>query len=410
MSESTSPSSACVAGADHIRGLAGQHNCRVTHICDVNTAVTGGAATLVERGQMGVTPTVVQDLRRIMDNREIHAVTIATPNHWHSLAAIWAMQAGKHVYVEKPVSHNIWEGRRMVEAAGIQQDLPGGHANPQPARHPRSDSVHPRRAILAAHRRPRPLLQTPRHHRPHRRRSASPPPWIITSGAAPPPTAPLATALRHRPLRLALDLGLRQRRSRQSGHPSNGRRPLGPGQIELPRTCISVGGRFGYVDDGETPNTQIAVIDYGNAELIFEVRGLPTHNYRGASVGNVFHCTDGYVVFTSYTDAVAFNNDNREIRRFSGSGDHSATSSAPSAPADAQTSRGKSRRASLSALRHLANISYRLGRNVAFDRRDGVLGTGRDAGETLTRMVDHLRGDQDRARSDDADRRPAPHR
>ena len=188
------------------------------------------------------------------------------------------MQAGKHVYVEKPVSHNIWEGRRLVEACpAYQQDLPGGHAKPQPAGHPRSDRVHPRRQARQDQRRPRPLLQTPRHHRQAPTAISRPPaPWITTSGAAPPPIGRHRTAQRHRPLRLALDLGVRQRRSRQPGHPPDGRRPLGPGQERTARTCVSVGGRFGYVDDGETANTQISVMDYGNTELIFEVRGLPT--------------------------------------------------------------------------------------------------------------------------------------
>src|SRR5262249_14950757 len=103
-------------GRSHVSGYAGRHNCVVTHLCDVDTAVVGPAVQLAMKGQ-GSEPRVVQDLRRIMDDKTIHAVSIATPNHWHALAAIWAMQAGKHVYVEKPVSHNIWEGRRIVEAS-----------------------------------------------------------------------------------------------------------------------------------------------------------------------------------------------------------------------------------------------------------------------------------------------------
>ena len=62
-------------------------------------------------------PGFVQDLRRVLDDKDVDAVVIATPNHWHALATIWALQAGKHVYVEKPASHTIWEGRRMVDAA-----------------------------------------------------------------------------------------------------------------------------------------------------------------------------------------------------------------------------------------------------------------------------------------------------
>ena len=109
-------------GRDHLDGMAGRHNCVVTHVCDVDTATQNVPAvaaklTAIAARQGGVRPEFVQDLRRIMDNPNIQLVTIATPNHWHSLAAIWALAAGKHVYVEKPVSHNIWEGRRLVEAS-----------------------------------------------------------------------------------------------------------------------------------------------------------------------------------------------------------------------------------------------------------------------------------------------------
>src|SRR5712692_7839658 len=62
-------------------------------------------------------PGFAQDLRRVLDDKDIDAVVIAAPNHWHALATIWALQAGEHVYVEKPSSHTVWEGRRMVEAA-----------------------------------------------------------------------------------------------------------------------------------------------------------------------------------------------------------------------------------------------------------------------------------------------------
>src|SRR5437879_8334263 len=105
-------------GRDHINGLAGRFNCRITHVCDPDTAQFQGAITAIRGRQEGAPDAVgVQDLRRIFDNRDIHAVTIATPNHWHSLAAIWAMQAGKDVYVETPVSHNVSEGRRDVQVA-----------------------------------------------------------------------------------------------------------------------------------------------------------------------------------------------------------------------------------------------------------------------------------------------------
>ena len=86
-------------------------------VCDVDTQYLEPSREQVAEKQEGNKPDAVQDLRKIFDDPEIDAVAMATPNHWHALGSIWACQAGKHVYVEKPSSHNIWEGRRMVEAA-----------------------------------------------------------------------------------------------------------------------------------------------------------------------------------------------------------------------------------------------------------------------------------------------------
>src|SRR5262249_12024353 len=96
----------------------------------------------------------------------------------------------------------------------------------------------------------------------------------------------------------------------------------GLGKMELPNSVISVGGRFGSVDDGQTANTQICVFDYGDSQLIFEVRGLATASFKGAKVGNIYHCEDGYMVVPNYTSATAYSKDGKEIQRFSSGGDH----------------------------------------------------------------------------------------
>src|SRR5262249_27766373 len=91
---------------------------------------------------------------------------------------------------------------------------------------------------------------------------------------------------------------------------------------EFPRSVISIGGRFGYVDDGETANTQICVFDYGDSQLIFEVRGLKTDGLRGCSVGNIFHCEKGYMVCPNYESGVAYDLDGKQIEKFNAKGDH----------------------------------------------------------------------------------------
>ena len=116
-------------------GQAGRTT-KITHIVDVDSKRAGSNAESIGKNQDGMVPKVIDDVRRVLDDKTVDIITIATPNHWHSLPAIWAMQAGKDVYVEKPVSHNVSEGRRVVEAARkYEQDLPDRHAMPQQSRH-----------------------------------------------------------------------------------------------------------------------------------------------------------------------------------------------------------------------------------------------------------------------------------
>src|SRR5262249_45673459 len=103
-------------GMSHVGGFANRNNCIITTICDADTGVIDPAMKAIERAQ-GHAPNFEQDIRRVVEDKNIDIVSIATPNHWHALAAIWAMQNGKDVYVEKPVSHNVSEGRRIVEVA-----------------------------------------------------------------------------------------------------------------------------------------------------------------------------------------------------------------------------------------------------------------------------------------------------
>ncbi len=383
-------------GRGHVQGYAGRHNCRVTHICDVDLSpeIVGRAAELARRAQ-GVAPEVVQDLRRIMDNPDIHVVSIATPNHWHALAAIWALRAGKDVYVEKPVSHNVSEGRRIVEFArhhnricqtgtqirsmpGIRQAMEFLHSSQlgrvQVARglcYKRRDTIG--RVGPAGGTIPTTIDYNlwcgpaPRHERLPRERLHYDWHWLWETGNG--------------------DLG------NQGIHQMDVAR-WGLGKAELARSAVSAGGRYGYIDDGQTANTQVCVFDYGDAELIFEVRGLPTPAYRGAMVGNVFHCTDGYLVCTTYQRAAAYRPDGELIRSFDGNGDHfgnfiSAVRSRRREDLHADILEGHLS----SALCHLANISFRLGTVVPFDRRAGVLGDDPQANETLNRTAEHLGSD-----------------
>ena len=103
-------------GMSHVAGFAGKNNCEVATICDCDEAVVKRAIGAVEKAQK-TAPKFERDIRKVMEDKSIDIVSIATPNHWHALAAVWAMRAGKHVYCEKPATHNVHEGRLMVQAS-----------------------------------------------------------------------------------------------------------------------------------------------------------------------------------------------------------------------------------------------------------------------------------------------------
>lgn len=381
-------------GREHIQGLAGRNNCVVTHVCDVDSSVpenreVANTLNAAEKAQ-GVRPQYVQDLRRIMDNNTIQAVSIATPNHWHALAAIWAMQAGKHVYVEKPVSHNIWEGRRIVEAARHYNKICQTGTQVRSMRGSIDAIEFLKTGKLGRLELARGLCYKRRASiGRHEGEVAIPASVNYDIWCGPAPRRPLNRLRLHYDWHWQWDYGNGDL-GNQGIHQMDVAR-WGLGKDELCRSAISIGGRFGYTDDGETANTQVCYFDYADAPLIFEVRGLPTPDYRGAGVGNVFHCTDGYLVFTGYDRAVAYDRDGGVLQRFSGGGDHFANFLAA-----VRSNRRQDLKADIaeghlsSALCHLANISYRLGRNVPMQPRSDVFQNNAAARETQTRMEEHL--------------------
>ncbi len=165
----------------------------------------------------------------------------------------------------------------------------------------------------------------------------------------------------------------------------------------LPRSVISLGGRFGYTDQGETPNTQVTFMDFGDTKMIFEVRGLRTQPLHGAAVGNLFHCEEGTVISPTQfipkgkTTPEPLPRADRNTPRGPGGTDHfrnfvEAVRTKRRADLNANILEGHFS----SALCHLGNISYRLGQNVPASRRNNPLGDNADARETLQRMEEHL--------------------
>ena len=150
----------------------------------------------------------------------------------------------------------------------------------------------------------RPVLQAPPQHRQGQRRQPIPATVDYDLWCGPARSTPLKRRKLHYDWHWIWDYGNGDL-GNQGIHEMDKAR-WGLGKNELCRAVLSVGGRFGYIDDGETANTQICLFDYGDSELIFEVRGLPTRHLRGASVGNIFYCANGYMVVPNYTSATAY--------------------------------------------------------------------------------------------------------
>jgi len=383
-------------GRDHIHGLAGRYNCRVTHLCDADSSTAAAAIAYTQKQQGGAAPTFVQDLRRIMENRDIHIVTIATPNHWHALAAIWAMQAGKDVYVEKPVSHNVSEGRRIVEVARRLNKICQAGTQIRSSRNVLAAIEHVRAGKLGKLRVARGLCYKRRQSIGRVNGNGTVPQTIdYNLWCGPAPQRPPRRERVHYDWHWQWDYGNGDL-GNQGIHQVDVAR-WGLGVNQLCRSVLSVGGRFGYVDDGETANTQISVLDYENAPLLFEVRGLVTKPYRGASVGNIFHCADGYLVIPSYNGAIAFDTQGKELQRFNAPKDDAGAQHYANFVQAVRSRRREDLKGDIleghlsSALCHLANISYRLGQAQAMVPRNAkIFGNDQVATDTLISMEEHL--------------------
>jgi len=303
------------------------------------------------------------------------------------------MQAGKDVYCEKPASHNVHEGRLMVEAARKNKRICQVGTQSRSTDGMRAAIEHIHRgwigkvnlAYATCYKR-RPSIGKVDH--------PTPPPKTIDYDlwCGPAPKLPVMRKSLHYDWHWIWaygngDLG------NQGVHEMDKAR-WGLGKAELPKSVVSVGGRFGYVDDGETANTQLALFDYGDSHLIFEVRGLDTKDYKGAKVGNIWFGERGYVVCPSYSSGKAFDLDGHLVAEFSGGGDEGhfgnfvkAVRSRKVTDLNCDVAEGHLS----AALCHLANISYRLGHETPFDTDIKAFGDDKDANEALARMKEHLK-------------------
>ena len=236
-------------------------------------------------------PKCTKDVREALDDKNLDAISIATPNHWHALMTIWACQAGKDVYVEKPCSHNVFEGRKAVEAArkykrivqhGTQSRSSGSWA--KLAAIARSGKLG---KLLVSHgiaSKPRSGLK---HHDPE------PPPENIDFNLwlGPAPMQPFHKNIVPYNWHWYWDFGNGEI-GNQGVHQMDIARWLIP-DATLPTAVFSLGGRFAWNDQGQTPNTQLTVFEFGESLLVFENCNLTRKSRR---VGNDAYFEAGKVV------------------------------------------------------------------------------------------------------------------
>jgi predicted dehydrogenase len=258
-------------GAGHISELLGLKGVRLVALCDVDPQVLARGVEMAAKKDVKVE--TYSDVRKLLESKEIDAVTTATPNHWHSLIGVWACQAGKDAYVEKPISHNVWEGRQLVRAARKHGRVVQGGTQSRSSAGIREAVQWVQGGNLGKIRAVYGLCYKPRQSI-----------GKVGTGEIP---AGLDYNLWTGPARME---PLKRRRLHYDWHwvYNTGNGDMGNqgihqmdvarwflGVKELSPRVISVGGRLGYEDDGETPNTQVVYHDYDAAPLIFETRGLP---------------------------------------------------------------------------------------------------------------------------------------
>jgi predicted dehydrogenase len=401
---------------------------QVAALCDVDSSVLNGKKGIGQFEGEKIVPTGYTDIRKLLENKDIDAVSIATPNHWHALAAIWSIQAGKDVYVEKPVSHNVWEGRQIVNAARKYNKIVQTGTQSRSSRTGIFEAVkwvqagnlgkiklarglcYKRRASIGKTEGPQKISDTIDYDL-----------WC-----GPSPKDDLRRAKLHYDWHWQWNYGNGDLGNQGIHQMDIARWFLG--DMELSPRVWSVGGRLGYEDDGQTANTQIIYHDYEKAPLIFEVRGLPAGGANksmdklmqtsdgvkfqpkprkedknakkdpddagivdGAGVGVIIECEGGSIVVPNYGSAVAFDKEGKEIKGWKGSEDHfknfiNACRSRRKEDLNADILEGHLS----SGLCHTGNISYRLGKKekpeVILEKIKG----DKFADESFTRMVDHL--------------------
>ena len=374
-------------GQGHIGEFAGMDKVQVTHLIDPDSRLfESRSAKVKEKG--GNTPKCFQDIRKALEDKELDAVSVATCNHWHSLITVWACQAGKDVYVEKPCSHNVFEGRQCVEAAR-KHDRVVQHGTQS-----RSDGNWAKQVAAIASGKYGKLLVSKGYCCKSRwsigfKEIKDPPKELdFNLWLGPAPEQPYHENLVHYNWHWFWDTGNGDM-GNQGVHQMDIARWAIPGGT-LPKSVVSMGGRWvntpDFKDQGETPNMELCVYDYGETLLVFETRGL-VGKYKEFpfKVDNEFYLEEGNIIGGKFypkgkDKAEPLADVEHTVHGGGPFGNFiNCVRSRKREELNAEIEQGHLS----SALCHLGNISYRLGQQVPFSNQAEVFGDNEQVQHSL---------------------------
>jgi predicted dehydrogenase len=364
-------------GKDHMDAFSRVPNVELAGLCDVDDTVLNK-----RRSEAGGSPRTFTDVRRLLEDQSIDAISIATPNHWHALMAIWACQAGKDVYVEKPCSHNMWEGRQLVRAAQKYSRIVQHGTQSRSARALIEAINHLHGGTFGDIYLARGLCFKRRDT--IGRAPSEPVPkgvdYDLWTGPA--PLKPFTRNRFHYNWHWIWDTGNGDLGNQGIHQVDDARWGLG---VAFPNRVSAVGGHFMFDDDQETPNTLNCVFEFnqpnGRRKMMeFEVRHWITNDEagirgglfnRGNTIGTIFYGSNGYLA-AGNEDAFSYESwvgrDQRPGPRGHSGDDHFANFIKCVRSRKREELNAPIEEGHIScALVHLANASYRLGRALRVD-------------------------------------------
>jgi predicted dehydrogenase len=349
-------------GLDHARAFAANPNAEVAAVCDIDDAMFPKAIDSVQKAG-AKPPRTEKDFRRLLDDKSIDAITIATPDHWHALMSVLGCQAGKDVYVEKPASHNMVEGRRMVEAARKYQRVVQLGTQRRSTEHIQQAVALVRGGEIGKVGMARAWIHQSRENIGHGKPGDVPPGVDYAMWQGPAPDRPFYPNRFHYNWHWFWHWGTGELGNNGVHGVDVARWGLG---ADAPVAVSSGGGKFVFDDDQEVPDTQTVTWEFPNACLTWEHRMWSRHGIEGSRVGVAFDGDKGTLILDERGWRIEQGKEARGNRTNDGQAKHvqnfvDCVKSREKPNADIEIGHLSTR------LCHLGNIAFRTGKKLTFD-------------------------------------------